>query len=98
MEDNERPLLDRSTELLWAEQLKGLKEDQLRTQILIPLFRAMGYQGLDHYHGPTERGKDIVMWLPTRTEGRENYAVVVKAGKINAKASGKGSAGEVATQ
>jgi hypothetical protein len=97
-ENNERSLLDRSAELLWEEQLKGLKEDQLRTQVLIPLFRAMGYQGLDHYHGTTERGKDIVMWLPTRTEGRENYAVVVKAGKINARASGKGSAGEVATQ
>jgi len=97
-ENNERSLLDTNAERLWEEQLKGLKEDRLRAQVLIPLFRAMGYQGLDHYHGTTERGKDIVMWLPTRTEGRENYAVVVKAGKINAKASGKGSAGEVATQ
>jgi hypothetical protein len=67
-ENDERFLLDRSAELLSEEQLKGLK-DQLRTQILIPLFRAIGYQGLDHYHDPTERGKDIVMWLPTRTEG-----------------------------
>jgi len=82
----------------WEEKLKGIKEDELRTNILMPLFRAMGYQGVDHSHGPNERGKDITMWMLTPTGGRDNYAVVVKARKINARASGKGSARDVAIQ
>lgn len=81
------------------ESLRQLKEAPLRTDVLIPLLKAMGFRDVFHHHGgPLEQGKDIVMWKPGELGERVNYAVVVKAGDINGRAQGAGSAGEVATQ
>lgn len=81
------------------DQLSKLKEAPLRTEVLIPLFRAMGFRDVRlHHGGPLEQGKDIVMWRPGPLGDRVNYAVVVKAGNVNGRAQGAGSAGEVATQ
>ena len=78
--------------------LQAMSEDELRKQVLIPLFRKMGYFDVTDYHGGSlEQGKDIVMWQRTDF-GRRNIAVVVKAKKISGKASGNNSAAEVATQ
>ncbi len=58
----------------------------------------MGYRDVTDYHGgPLEQGKDIVMWKPGEMRERLDYAVVVKK-KVNGRASGTGSAGEVLTQ
>ena len=76
-----------------------MKEDELREQVLIPLFEAMGFRDVHHYHGGSqEKGKDIVMWKSGENRERVNYAVVAKAGKISGKASGSSSAGEALTQ
>ena len=81
------------------ENLRRLKEAPLRTDVLIPLLKAMGFQDVFHHHGGTlEQGKDIVMWKPGELGERVNYAVVAKAGDINGRAQGVGSAGEVAMQ
>jgi hypothetical protein len=65
----------------------------------MPLFKAQGYSNVIHYHGgPRELGKDIVMWKRTDFRRRENYAVVVKSGKITGSVSGKGSFSEIVTQ
>ena len=81
------------------ENLCRLKEAPLRTDVLIPLLKAMGFQDVFHHHGgPHEQGKDIVMWKPGELGERVNYAVVAKAGDINGRAQGVGSAGEVAIQ
>jgi len=81
------------------EQIPDFNEGQLRTLVLLPLFRAMGFQDVDHYHGgPQEQGKDIVMWKPDDLGERVNYGVVVKAGRIRGTATGKGSGAEVAFQ
>jgi len=89
--------------LVSQADLKKLNEAQLREQVLVPLFRAMRFQGVHHYHGgDQERGKDIVMWLPQPVGDRLNYAVVAKAKKISGRASRSNrrseSAAEVAFQ
>ena len=68
------------------DQIKQMKEDELRTKVLIPLFKAMGFKDVFHYHGGTlELGKDIVMWKEDEDENRKNYALVVKANSITGK-------------
>ncbi len=63
--------------------LASLSEADLRTQVLIPLFEAMGYQGVYHHHGgASELGKDLVMWKDDPAIGRSYYGVVAKAGDI----------------
>jgi hypothetical protein len=76
-----------------------MKEAELRTEVLIPLFRAMHYRDVIHYHGGSgEQGKDIVMWKAGDFDQRTNYGVVAKVGKVSGKASGKGSAAQVVFQ
>jgi hypothetical protein len=77
-----------------------MSEEQFRTAVLIPLFEAMGFHNVYHYHGGIgEKGKDIVMWKTGNMGQREDYAVVAKVGKITATpGTRKGSAGEIADQ
>lgn len=77
-----------------------MNEVPLQKEVLIPLFRAMGFRDVKHYHGgPNELGKDIVMWREEELRERVNYGVVVKAEKITGQASGaKNSANEVLFQ
>jgi hypothetical protein len=81
------------------EILLNLDEAALRRDVLLPLFRAMGFHDVVEYHGGTlEQGKDIVMWRNDATGNRVNYAVVVKAKPISGRASGSASAAEVSFQ
>ena len=76
-----------------------LDENDLRTKVLVPLFQAMGFRDVFHYHGGAlEHGKDIVMWKPDDLDQRINYAVVVKAKRITGQTSGPSSAAEVLFQ
>lgn len=85
--------------ILTREQLSEMDEEQLRTEVLIPLFKAMGFRNVWHYHGgPLEKGKDIVMWKPGDLGERVNYGVVAKARKISGQATGTSGAGEVRFQ
>src|SRR5258706_15994129 len=79
-------------------QLASMKEDQLQQEVLIPLFRSMGFRDVHLHQGSSEIGKDIVMWKEGDLGERVNYAVVVKAKKITGKARGKSSAAEVRFQ
>src|SRR5438270_8400261 len=83
--------------ILTREQLPKLSEETVRKHILIRLFREMGFRDVTDYHGTTEQGKDIVMWKAGDARDRVNFAVVIKK-KVNGRASGVGSAGEVLTQ
>src|SRR6266511_232462 len=81
------------------QQLAEMKERALQSDVLIPLFRAIGFRDVQLYHGgPLEQGKDIVMWRPESLRDRVNYGVVVKTGKISGKTTTSSSAGEVLTQ
>jgi hypothetical protein len=43
-----------------------MKETDLHTRVLIPLFRQMGYRDVVSQHGLSlESGKDLVMWKPS---------------------------------
>ena len=75
-----------------------MKENEFRTAVLIPLFKKMGFQGVQDMHGPQEQGKDIVMWKHDEHNGRMNYSVVVKAKRVTGAASGSSSAVDVANQ
>ncbi len=84
---------------LSKDQLRELDEAALRRDVLLPLFRAMGFGDVFEYHGGVlEQGKDIVMWKAGEFGERTNYAVVVKATKVTGQATGKGSANEICFQ
>lgn len=65
------------------KQVQDMIEKDLRQQVLIPLLRAMQYQGVHEYHGTTEFGKDIVCWDTDKLGNRENLALVVKATAVS---------------
>ena len=84
---------------LTRQRISEMNEAQLRKEVLIPLFRAMKFHSVMHYHGGTlELGKDITMWKEGDLGERVNYGVVVKAEKVSGQATGKGSANEVLFQ
>lgn len=62
-------------------QLKKMKELEFQNEVLVGLFRRMGYRDVtDHSGGPQECGKDLVMWEFNEKKGtRNNIGVVVKA-------------------
>ncbi len=81
------------------EEIRQMKEDKLRQNVLIPLFKQMSFQDVFEYHGgPQEQGKDIVMWRAEEFRERTNFAVVVKATRITGQAAGQSSANEVSFQ
>lgn len=85
--------------MLTREHLLSIDEAELRREVLVPLFKAMGFRDVFEHHGHAlEQGKDIVMWAQDPLGRRLNYAVVAKAKPISGQASGKGSAGEVCMQ
>lgn len=86
--------------LLTRDELSKLKELDLQKNVLLPLFRAMGFRGVTVWGGGSgELGKDIVMWKIGDLGRRLNYGVVVKAEKISGKAApARNSANEVQFQ
>lgn len=71
--------------------LLTMREKTFRADVLMPLFKAMGYKDVVEDHGATEKGKDIVMWRREGVRERVNYAVVVKAERLTGQASGPSS-------
>lgn len=69
-------------------ELKSINEMRFKNDVLIPYFRQLGYKFVRDYHGTNELGKDIVMYKKDDSGERINYAVVVKAKKMNGRASG----------
>jgi len=43
-----------------VEQLAKLAESEIRQQVLIPLLNAMGFSDVYEFHGPKEKGKDLI--------------------------------------
>ncbi len=86
--------------MLTRDSIHGYREDDLRSEVVIPLLKAMGYHDVEHYHGQSgELGKDVTAWRVNDLGNRRNLVVVVKAGNITGQAArSPRSAGEVATQ
>lgn len=72
--------------------LRKLKEDRLRQEVLIPLFKKMGFQDIIEYHGgSSEKGKDIIFFDIDRMGEKIYHAVVAKIDNITgAVSSSKG--------
>jgi hypothetical protein len=77
-----------------------MNEGDLIDEILLPLFRKMGFQGVYKYHGGAgEKGKDIIFWEKSHLGTRKNYAIVVKAVKLSGQVKNDtGTAGEIVMQ
>ena len=81
-----------------SEYLKSISEQQFALKCLMPLYRKMGFNDVEFYHGGIlEQGKDLTMWLEADGE-RRNYAVVVKKGDLSGAVTGSNNAGQVSTQ
>jgi hypothetical protein len=73
--------------MLTRDNFDTMDEATLRTHVLIPLLREMGYQDVFEYHGGAgEQGKDIVCWKPEDLGSRENLAIVAKASQMTGQA------------
>jgi hypothetical protein len=71
---------------LTAATVAAMDEATLRRRVLIPLCEALGWQDVREGHGTTERGKDIVAWVPDHAGARTGCAVVAKATPIDGRA------------
>ena len=65
----------------FKQKLKALNEKKLRL-ILIQLFEKLNFKEVDHHHGTTEFGKDIVFYEEDAFGNKNWYACVVKSGNI----------------
>jgi HEAT repeat protein/GTPase SAR1 family protein len=69
-------------------RIQNLNEERFRREILIPLFRAMGFKDVIEYHGGiAEKGKDIIYYTMDDFENKEYTGVVVKANDITGSVS-----------
>ena len=66
----------------FKKKLKKLDEKKLRL-ILIQLFEKLNFKEVDHHHGTTEFGKDIVFYEEDTFGNKIWYACVVKSGNIS---------------
>lgn len=75
------------TDERFKDELSALSERDFRL-ILIQLFEKLNFKEVDHHHGTTELGKDIVFYEEDTFGDKSWYACVVKAGNINQSALG----------
>lgn len=80
------------------KELSSLSESDFRSDVLVPLFKAMGFLGITVHHGALEFGKDIVFFDEDRFGDRIYYAVVAKKGRIHGAVGKTGNASEVLFQ
>jgi hypothetical protein len=77
---------------------RSLSESELRSEVLVPLFEAMGFHDVIEFHGTLEFGKDIVFYEEDRFGERIYYGVSVKAKDIHGTVAKSGNASEVLIQ
>jgi hypothetical protein len=80
------------------KRLSELSEKQLRETLLVPLLARLGYKAVTVYHGPQERGKDIICYRQDQLGDREYLAVVAKAADLNGAVSSSDGLREVLHQ
>ena len=79
-------------------RLQRLREADLTEKILLPLFEAMGFEGVENRHGPFEKGKDIVAWSRDKFGETEVTVAAVKRERLSGRASAPSHLTTVCTQ
>ena len=80
------------------EKLRELDERGLRENVLLPLLTRLGCKAPTIYHGPQERGKDIITYTKDPLGQREYVAVVAKSVDLNGSVSSSAGLREVIHQ
>jgi len=78
--------------------LNSLSEARLRQDVLIPLYRALGFRDVVEAHGQDEYGKDLLFKDGTRFGDSLYLASLVKKGKIHGSSAKSGNVAEVLNQ
>jgi len=78
--------------------LRGLKEEQLTDDVVIPLLEEMGFKNITKTHGQGERGTDLIFYKITEFNERGYTGAQVKAKKIHGSSSKPGNATEILNQ
>lgn len=61
-------------------------EDRYTNEVLLPLFRHMGFMDVHYNHGKREFGKDVTFTEVDKFGQRRNYGVQVKVGDVSGQA------------
>ena len=80
------------------KKLSELDEKSLRENVLLPLLTRLGCKAPTIYHGPQERGKDIITYTQDLLGQREYLAVVAKSVDLNGSVSSSKGLREVLHQ
>ncbi len=83
-----KPFIPSHTEYVnetFLNTLLKFDERDLTIKILIPLFKAMGYDKVDYHHGPYEGGKDLICWKKNELQLLTLTVVQIKKYKLSAK-------------
>jgi tetratricopeptide (TPR) repeat protein len=80
------------------KKVADLDEKSLREAVLLPLLSRMGVRAVTIYHGPRERGKDIVGFDLDHFGNREYIAVVAKTTDLDGSISSSSALREVLFQ
>lgn len=78
--------------------LNNLKETELRQDLIIPLLSKMGFNAPLEYHGPNEKGKDIICFYYDKLNEQRFLAVVAKSGDLTGNAATNTGLMNVVTQ
>ncbi len=73
-----------------SEKLKiveSLSEDEFRKDVIIPLLSKMGFKAPIHYHGPGERGKDIICFDYDKLGEQRFLVITAKSTNLNSNAA-----------
>ena len=70
-----------------ASKLQKYPENKLTNEIIIPLLHKIGYQKVEFFGGPSEEGKDIVIWHKDEFDDLKLIVAQVKHFKFTNKAS-----------
>ncbi|WP_261858678.1 NACHT domain-containing protein [Photobacterium sanguinicancri] len=63
--------------------MQAYKEDDFTKEVLVPLFKSMGYDRVEFHGGPSERGRDLIATAILPPPKRGEYVVYVQAKKLN---------------
>ena len=63
--------------------MQAYQEDDFTKEILLPLFRSMGYDRVEFHGGPNERGRDLIATTSLPPPKRGEYVVYIQSKKLN---------------